>query len=49
MYLFIYLAVLIHATLRKRNTANKITNQIEKVKLDRTPMGRLLAKFGFIN
>jgi hypothetical protein len=39
----------LHASLRLRNIKNKITNKIEMIGINRTPMGFLLEMLGAIN
>ena len=47
--LLLYLAILLHATLRKRNLANKVANKIDQVGVQATPMGLFLSALGLRN
>jgi hypothetical protein len=42
----LYLAIILHATLRTRNLANKVANKIDQLSLQSTPMGIFLAALG---
>jgi hypothetical protein len=41
--------IFLHASLRLRNLKNKITNKIENIGLNRTPMGWILEQLGASN
>jgi hypothetical protein len=41
--------IILHATLRKRNLANKVANKIDQFSLQSTPMGIFLAALGLRN
>jgi hypothetical protein len=43
------LVIILHATLRKRNLANKVANKIDLVGLQETPMGVFLSALGLRN
>ncbi len=43
------IVIFLHAGLRLRNLKNKITNKIENIGLNRTPMGWILEKLGASN
>ncbi|UJR31113.1 hypothetical protein I4U23_018621 [Adineta vaga] len=42
-------AIILHATLRRRNLANKVANKIDLVSLQATPMGIFLSALGLRN
>jgi hypothetical protein len=45
----IILVIILHATLRTRNTLNKVANKIDQLSLQTTPMGVFLAALGLRN
>ncbi|XP_030049796.1 PRA1 family protein 2-like [Microcaecilia unicolor] len=46
VYIFPFLLIIIHASLRLRNLRNKIENRLTNIGLKRTPMGLLLEALG---
>jgi hypothetical protein len=46
---YIYLVIILHATLRRRNLANKVANKIDQINIQATPMGIFLAALGLRN